>query len=128
MADVVRGDAEAIDAYRSQIRPVPGQVGLVAYVGRSFVCLEAFGRPGTYLPLHDMIVGSCAAEAVECGNEPSTRRGSAHGLRARLRDGPWTPFPSPGLGSDLRLTANGWRATALVAAEGPVQLAAFPVR
>jgi hypothetical protein len=114
---------------------VPDQLGFVATLGDAVVGLEAIGRPEPFATAFVALLRGYAIDAVDAAfvAQSEGRRALARprfdapeAFLAALAAAPASGAPSPGLGTDLRLTGAGLAGCALVCDGDVVHLTAFP--
>lgn len=126
MSDVFRHRERDLDAYLDAFPRLPGQRGLMVFLKGMPAGLDVVSSERAYGRLHEKLVRSYC---IEDSLRPS-RRKSAPGLadaEAFLKCAsscPGAPFPSPGMGSDLRFESDGLVGSAL-AVDGATVHAAF---
>jgi hypothetical protein len=127
MSDVFRHRERDLDAYIEAFPLMPHQRGLLVFLKGLPAGLDLVSREGAYGRLHEKLVKSyCIEDALR----PS-RRKSAPGLAdaeaflKRASSCPGIPFPSPGMGSDLRFESDGLVGSALVVDGAAVHAAFF---
>lgn len=127
-AAVAERDGDAVEDFVVRIRPLPGQTGLAAYVSGRFVSLDVFGQAEVYAQVHDMIVRSCAMEAIDRSEEPCAQsRVLPTAVIDDLLETHVIDLRSPGHGTDARLEHPCVTGSALLTLEGVVHLSAFSV-
>jgi hypothetical protein len=110
-----QNSAELLEAERTLPCPDNNPTGVVALIDGRAVCADLFDRPETLRHYWTRLVRSYALEAV--GVTPGAAEpqlDSARRLLDRPRRAVRTPFPSPGLGADVRVSGNGVVGAALV--------------
>ncbi len=115
-----------LEEFVRRLRPVKGQVGAVFAVGGEVVGMDFFDSAETFGKLHARLVKSYALEALSsggAGRAPSRSEVLAFIAAAGAAGG--EVFPSPGEGSDLRL--SGWKVAgaSLIVRGLPVHSAVF---
>lgn len=121
--------AERLDDFKRGFAARPDQVGGLFCIDGRIAGLELFDHPATFARLRDRLVESYALDAVDRESPVETTPAPAE-VRAwllRLAEAPGTSHPGVDLGEDLRLTAPGLEAAALVADDRVVHLSAFPM-
>jgi hypothetical protein len=125
------GAPQLMELARS-VRPAPGQVGVVACVGREVACVDAFETPAVLAGLWNGLVASYQADALiaDTAALPLGPRGHACVSRwfRSIASGSSSEAPEVGLGRHLNLIAPGLEAAALVHDGHVVHLSAFPAR
>jgi hypothetical protein len=123
------GGHQLMELARS-VRPAPGQVGVLACVGRDVACVDVFEAPGVLASLWSGLVASYQADAViaETAALPLGDRGRTGVTRwfRSIAGGSSSDAPEVGLGRHLNLVAPGLEAAALVHDGHVVHLSAFP--
>jgi hypothetical protein len=117
-------DAELVDAVR-QFNLPEGAVGVIATLNGRARCADVFDRPSTLRAYWSRLVRSYALETSGPGVRPDTALGSALRLLSRARRAERQPFPSAGLGGDVRLSGSGITGAALTHAGVVVHTAVF---
>ena len=112
------------------IRPTPGQVGVLACVGREIACVDIFEAPAVLAGLWSGLVASYQADSLiaEADAVPSgirMRSGVTKWFRTIAAAGS-SDAPEVGLGRHLNLVAPGLEAAALVHDGRVLHLSAFP--
>jgi hypothetical protein len=123
------GAPQLMELARS-VRPAPGQVGVLACVGREVACVDVFEAPAVLVSLWGGLVASyqadaLVAETVDLALGPRTRTDVArwfHSIAAASS----SDAPEVGLGRHLNLVAPGLEAAALVHDGRVLHLSAFP--
>jgi hypothetical protein len=124
--DIATQQARRIKRFLDELRPAPGQAGVLVVVGGQPTCLDLFDRASTLEQLWPGLVGSYSIDALVDGGKPgadplrqaSDWVGSAAGAEATEHEG-------ISLGRTVALTSARIVATGLVVDEVPVHIAAF---
>ncbi len=114
MADLYEQRRDELDEYERAIPYADGAVGMITAVGGRVAALECFDSPRTMRGLWSKLVRAAALDALAAPAGPqidSRRAGSLLGAAHRAEI---ERFPSPGLGTDLRLRGRGIVGSALV--------------
>jgi hypothetical protein len=108
---------------------VPGQVGLVAFIGGEPVGADLVSLPGVYAQLHHKLVRSYTLGGLfEMKDAPPAADGIAGKARQFLEEISQTEereFPSVGLGTDHRFKGTRFCGAALVHADEVIHAAFF---
>lgn len=127
MADVFETHRHRVDDYVGAFAAETGQVGAVFAIGENIEGLELFDCDETLADMLPKLIRSYAIDAIE--TVESHRRNpsaiSADAFIQRLAKADVETYPAVGLGTEVRLTAPGAIAGALVTDERVVHLAAF---
>jgi hypothetical protein len=101
--DVVARRRERDRAPLRDVRPVPGQVGLIAMHEGDLVAMEVVGHPATWEPLFGRVLASLAPEVAD-RPRGRRRRGSGEWMGA-IRDAALrlVDRPAVGIGRDVEL-------------------------
>jgi hypothetical protein len=117
------GDLEATE--RALTCPYDGALGIVAFMDGHALCADLFDRPSTLDHYWSRLVRSYALEALDARPNAEPRLDSAVRLLQRPVHATLTPFPSPGLGVDVRITGTGVVGAALLYEGSVVHAALF---
>lgn len=125
-SDLGRQRRTEIQEFLAGIQPLPGQKGVVAFVGKQPVCMDVFDRSSTLALLWNGLVGSYFADAVAAapgGEHLAVSRTSefldcVKAAQASQHDG-------VGLGHNVVMSQAGLSGNALVMGEVVIHLAAF---
>ncbi|GMU53115.1 MAG: hypothetical protein AMXMBFR33_22610 [Candidatus Xenobia bacterium] len=116
----------ALERLRRELRPLTGQVGMVALLGDSVISLELLASHELYRSAHDKLLAALALEATTRPRRAlgEGRRSVAARFLTRLRcvDNPERR------GSALRFQTRELRGNALLYRNAPLCLSAFPVQ
>jgi hypothetical protein len=112
------------------VRPAPGQVGVLACVGREVACVDVFEAPAVLAGLWSGLVASYQADSLIAETAarplgPRTRTDVATWFRS-IAAASSNDAPEVGLGHHLNLVAPGLEAAALVHEGRVLHLSAFP--
>ena len=112
------------------IRPAPGQIGILACVGREVACVDVFEAPAVLASLWSGLVASYQADSLiaeAAAVPPGTRMrtGVTKWFRSIAAAGS-SDGPEVGIGRHLNLVAPGLEAAALVQDGRVLHLSAFP--
>ena len=112
-----------------RLRPLPGQTGLLVFCHGRVLGLDHLSRADAYARVHDKLLRSYLMEAwmrqSARRTSPARLRRQASAFLTRLLDLPGKCYPSPGLGTDIRLVAPDILGAALVVEDRVLHLAAF---
>ena len=139
MTDIYSSHKHSIDDYVGAFTAAPDQVGAVFAIGKRVEGLELFDCADTLADLLPKLIRSYAIDALEGrsdrwgqtprGQAPRTKRRAkpkrAREFLQRVIEAPVETFPAVGLGTEIRMSAEGLIAGGLVADERVVHLAAF---
>ena len=129
-----------VDDLLGKLPALDGQAGAAFLLHGKLLGIDLMGSAEAFAEIHAKVVRSYAVEALRGGPSASSDPGAApaggvaddiaaESVRqalAELATASWQQHPAIGLGTDLRLSAPGWDAAALVVDEELVHLAAFP--
>lgn len=127
MSDVFRHRERDLDAYLEAFPLLPGQRGLLVFLNGLPAGLDLVSSERAFARLHTKLVRSyCIEDALR----PSRRKSSpgladAEAFVKRAASCPGVPFPSPGMGADLRFEADGLVGSALLVDGATVHAAFF---
>jgi hypothetical protein len=115
MSDAFQYHAASIDAYRANLKYVPGACGVAVAVEDRVVCLDLFDKPATCQKVWDRMLSGVVFDALEAG--PSTKQASVEDVQ-QLIDVTgvltWEPSDAVGEGDEYRAESDrGDHATAL---------------
>ena len=110
--EVYRGKLRVLEERAARFRPLPGQVGLVAFAGESLLGLDLVGDPTTFARLHDRLVRGYLFDALEReqwseaapgDGEADSEAGrpdreAVEALLRQVAESPRQPLPTAGLG------------------------------
>jgi hypothetical protein len=131
MAAMFEGHAAGLEAFVEALPPVEGQAGAAFFIGSQLIGLDWFDQRATLRTLLPKLVRSYALDAIDAGlaapgaHAAGADPDSLKALLHRLKDTPAQAFRAIGEGEDLRLTGEGFTASALVARGRVVHLCAF---
>jgi hypothetical protein len=127
LADVIERDRGDLDRFVVALPAQPGQLGLAAYLDGELMSVDVLATASAFAALYPRLVAAIAAEAIERPRALQRKRRTPLGVAfRRLANADVLQSPSPGLGTDIRLQAGGFAATALVARDQVVHLAVYP--
>lgn len=117
-----------LTAWVSRFPVVPGQVGMVCFVGEKAIGLDIVSQPSVYGELHGKLLRSYLMEALAGGpsaglSGPTME--SAVGFLTGLTDLDESCYPSPGIGVDLRYAGPEVCGSALVCDDIGIHCAFF---
>lgn len=129
MAEMYEQHNTNLDAFVHAMEPVSGQVGALFRIGGRMVGFDLFEYPDTLAKLLPKLVRSCALDALDPQREDATAatHDDPRHFLAALRASAAEVFPAVGEGEDVRLTAPGLAAGALIARGRLIHLSAFSV-
>lgn len=121
-----RGDLEE---YQSAFTAVKGQVGYVVVVEGRICGVDIFGTEEVFGKLFRKLLTGYAMDAVDprWRAEGTVAKEDARRFLATLKEAQFEEYPSPGVGSDLRIRSQNVTGHALVAEGSIVHMAVFPV-
>jgi hypothetical protein len=128
MAAIYESHAARIDGFAAAFRPVERQVGALFAIAGDVVGLDLFGEEPTLRAMLPKLVRSCAVEALQNGEgagEPA--RATAEAFVGAVAAAAVETFPAVGLGTTVRLAADGLVGGGLVHDDRLLHLAAFAV-
>jgi hypothetical protein len=126
MRDVFTSRAETLERALAAMPLVAGQVGIAVLRHGDVIGLDYVSRPTAYAQVHDKLLRSYLLDA----SPAQGRAGAAElvlELLAAVRSLEPTPFPSPGLGLDMRYRAPGLVGSALLFRGRTIHAAFFVV-
>lgn len=124
-AEAHRRRAGDIESLAGRLRPVPGQRGVLAFVGEQPAALDLFDRPETLAALWHALVGSYAADAlVASGGADGAAVSRAASAVAALATGRAGVHPAVGEGEVVLISCREAVVSALVVGAAVVHLAA----
>jgi hypothetical protein len=103
----VQRAADLTEAERVLTCPDDAPTGVVAFVDGHALCADLFDKPETLAHYWSRLVRSYALETVDARSDTEPRLDSALRLLRRPSKATLTPFASPGLGIDVRVSGNG---------------------
>lgn len=129
MSDVYKAWEENLRACTETFKVVPGQVGLVAFIGGEPVGTDLVSLAGAYAQLHPKLVRSYTLGGLfEARDAPAASDGMAGKARQFLEEISQTEereFPSVGLGTDRRFKGTTFCGAALVHEAEVIHAACF---
>lgn len=125
-SDLNRSRGVEIDAFLTGIKPLPGQKGVVAFVGGRPICLDVFDRSSTLSTLWKGLVGSYYADALAQapGSEEMAGRLTSDWL-VDVKAARASQHEGVGIGYNVVRTQAALSANSLVVSDAVVHLAAF---
>jgi hypothetical protein len=123
-ADVYRSRTGALGAIRAAFPLVPGQCGALFALGDT-VTLDWVSRPDAWTRLYPRLLQGYALDALEQLDGNAAQRDTLDAFVGSLDLAPRTHRPSPALGDDVRLRADGVVGSALELDGELVQLSAY---
>lgn len=117
--------ADLEEAERMLTCPDDSPTGVVAIVDGHALCADLFDRPETLKHYWSRLVRSYALESIDARPDAEPRLDSAMRLLRRPSKATCSPFPSPGLGIDVRVSGNGVVGAALLHEGTAVHAALF---
>ncbi|MFT5143125.1 MAG: hypothetical protein ACI80V_003697 [Rhodothermales bacterium] len=103
---------------------LPEQVGFIALGPNGLVGIDLVSRPEVFAALFERLVQSYVADSMRL-REPVVMEGQADAFLSGIQQAKAKPFPSPGLGTDLRFSPGTGTGTAPNHAGEIVHLVAF---
>lgn len=125
-SDLGRQRRTEIEEFLAGIEPLPGQKGVVAFVGEQPVCMDVFDRSNTLALLWSGLVGSYFADAIGAipgGEHLAVSRTSEFLVCVKTAQA--SQHDGVGLGQNVVITQAGVSGNALVMGEAVIHLAAF---
>ena len=125
-ADVVDARRTDVASLTRDLRPLPGQRGVLVGVGGTVRGLELFDRAATFADYFDSVIAGYAMEALTA--EPiATSASKARAFIRRLASAPWQYTDAVGLGREIVIDDQGLTGSGLAwdAERPPVHVAAF---
>lgn len=125
-SDLGRQRGAEIQEFLAGIKPLPGQKGVVAFVGEQPVCMDVFDRSSTLAWLWSGLVGSYFADAIGAtpgGEHLAVSRTSEFLVCVKTSQA--SQHDGVGLGHNVVMTQAGVSGNALVMGETVIHLAAF---
>ena len=105
---------------------LPNQAGAVFAINGHVIGLELFDAPATWRKLAPKLVRSYALDAIDrAGESTSPLAEEARAFMAAVAAIDPSPFPSTGVGMDVRLSSERLNGAALVVENQAVHLSAF---
>lgn len=112
-----------LDAFTKDLRPLPGQTGLVVAMGNE-MAVDVFDHAETLHHMYRRLISAAALDWLGQRKEkPLADVAAVHQLLDQAAKGPAERFPSPGLGDDLRFSSKSFLGSALVVEAEVVHLA-----
>jgi ARG/rhodanese/phosphatase superfamily protein len=125
MHDFFAHYAADIDATRTALAPVPGQIGAVVYLEGRWAGLELLAGPGLFARAWPRLCAGYAGDSI--GRKAARRRvPSSATVLANLAACPTETVSAVGLGAEYRLTGEKLAGAGLVVDDQVAQLMAFP--
>lgn len=123
--------SSAIDKALRDVKPLPGQSGVAAFIDNTPVALDLFDKADTLAIAWDELIGSYISDALAAD---TTRGDTTKGTDVEaamtwirgLTEGETTSHPGVGLGETVLITSDRHNLSALVADGAPVHIAAWP--
>ena len=126
MSDVFERHEASVDDFVHALQPAPNQAGAIFAINGRIIGLELFNAPATWQKLAPKLVRSYALDAIDRGGEASSPLADeARAFMAAVAAVEPSPFPSTGVGMDMRLSSERLNGAALVVDERAVHLSAF---
>lgn len=125
-SDLGRQRRAEIGKFLSGVAPLPGQKGVVAFVGEQPVCMDVFDRSSTLALMWNGLVGSYFADAVSAGpgaEHLAVSRTSEYLVCVRMAHA--SQHDGVGIGHNVVMIHAGVSGNALVVGDAVVHLAAF---
>jgi hypothetical protein len=133
MSDLYEQQEQPLEDYVRSFSPLPGQIGAVFALDGKVIGMELFDSPITFGKLFPKLLRSYGLDALSArpGGEgtsaPATSREEVAEFLGLVADARVSTFAGVGLGSDLRLEAEGLTGAALEVDEQLIHLSAFGV-
>jgi hypothetical protein len=126
-SEIEKARGKEIEDHLRSLEPLPGQAGVLAYLGGEPLSLDVFDRPSTLAQLWRELVGSYIADSL-IADKPD---GSVDLEQAKvwirsLVAGETTCHPGVGMGETVLITGPHHALSALVVDGAPVHIAAYP--
>lgn len=129
MGSIYESREQELDGYTKAFRAAPGQVGALFAVNGHSHGLDLFDSAATLAKYLPKLIRSHALDAIEARvdgeQDQAASRDAAIVFLQGLRNAEGQVFPAVGLGEDVRISASGLTAAALVAEGRTVHLCAF---
>ncbi len=130
MAHIYEKESGRLEEFAAHFDVAEGQVGAVFAINDRIVGLDGFGKPRSFFRILKKLLESYALDAIDREGREETRSHSFGigdlerflGIPARS---PWESRPSVGLGTDLRLDAEGLSGQALACEDRVLHAAVF---
>jgi hypothetical protein len=126
MHDIYRQQSASLADYERAFPVVEGAVGIAVAIAASLAGLDAFDQPTTAARLWNKLVRSYALDALRSPEGGAPDGGVVSDFLASIVSARIEQYPSPGLGTDLRLESKAVEGSALVYQDVIVHLVAFP--
>ena len=126
-SDIEKQRGPEIEDRLSQLRPEPGQSGVLALIGGEPVAFDLFDRPSTLAGMWQGLIGSYIAESLvpNASNEPVDLEAAAEWIRG-AGAGEATRHQAVGLGESVSITGAKHETSALVVDGVAVHIATGP--
>ena len=126
MHDIYRQKSASLADYERAFPVVEGTVGMAVAIVGSLAGLDAFDQSATAARLWSKLVRSYALDALRSPEGGAPDDGVVSDFLASIASAQIEQYPSPGLGTDLRLESKAVEGSALVYQDVIVHLVAFP--
>lgn len=131
MAHIYQKESARLEEFAAHFEVAEGQLGAVFAIQDRIVGLDSFGKPRSFFRMFRKLLESYALDAIDRERTKEEDRAPSFGIDDLERflgipaRSPWESRPSVGLGSDLRLDAEGLCGQALVHEGRVVHAAVF---
>lgn len=126
MSAVFERHEASVGDFVEALPSLPGQAGAVFAINGRVIGLELFDAPETWRKLAPKLVRSYALDAIDRGGEAaSPLADEARAFMAAVAAVEPSPFPSTGVGMDVRLSSERLHGAALIVDNQTVHLSAF---
>ena len=126
MSAVFERHEASVGDFVEALPSLPGQAGAIFAINGRVIGLELFDAPATWRKLAPKLVRSYALDAIDRGGEAaSPLADEARAFMAAVAAVEPSPFPSTGVGMDVRLSSERLHGAALVVDNHAVHLSAF---
>ena len=130
LGDVFERDRTKIEELIGAFPHQRGQIGVAAFHGKRLLSLEVFASARLYRQLHETVLHSFASDVLLHRGRPVEAASSYEGdklleFAALVLGGSMSSHPSPGIGTDVRVSGERGEATGLVANGQLVHLSVF---
>jgi hypothetical protein len=121
MADTYESFQGRLAEFRDQFKYPEGASGLATAVGGKVVSVDLFDRPATCRKVWSRLLEGVVLDSLEAGAvEATTDAGQVQLMLTALRDAPWQPAPTIGVGEEFRADLEGDRHASALVCEGAV--------
>jgi hypothetical protein len=127
--EVYKDREEDMEKFASQLKPLAKQVGIAVFINNRFTCMDLFSFPETLQFMWEKLIKSYAMEALEVKDKrKSDRKPDMDILLNALKEAEAVPYPSVGMGTDIRIEGKGIIGAGLVVEEKVLHLSVFKSR